>query len=246
MVSVARGVRERPGRLAGLIREFPRVPAVALLSGAGNGSAEAVLALGNCGVRRIVDVRDPTGWHQLRTLLGRESTREADRAILALIRADLDDVTRGCWAFFEAIFASERVMISVKQLASTLGVVPSTLMSRFFRAKLPAPKRYLSFARLIRAARLLENPGLSVADTANQLDYSSPQSFGRHVQIFIGVTAGRFRHEYSEASMVARFREELVLPHRLTLQTMKLLGASTTASCPSRRASVARLRVFRG
>ena len=35
---------------------------------------------------------------------------------------------------------------------------------------------------LIRAARLFENPGLSVARVANHLDYSSPQSFGRHVR----------------------------------------------------------------
>jgi AraC-like DNA-binding protein len=230
VLSVARGVRESPGQLASLVREFPRIPTVALLSGAGSSSAEAVLSLGNCGVRRIVDVREPAGWHQLRALLSRDATREADRAVLAQLRADLGGLPCDCWRFFEAMFTAERTTGTVRDLAFQLGVLPSTLMSRFFRAELPAPKRYLAFARLIRAARLLENPGISLADTANQLDYSSPQSFGRHVQTLLGLTAGAFRHQYSEARMVSRFREELVLPHVRTLRALPPIGSGAALS----------------
>jgi hypothetical protein len=85
-------------------------------------------------------------------------------------------------------------------------------MSRFFRAKLPAPKRYLAMARLIRAAQLFENPGLSIANVADRLEYSSPQSFGRHIRGLIQLTAVEFRQRYDGEGMLARFRSDLVLP----------------------------------
>src|SRR5258708_40236983 len=47
LVSVARCVREEPRVMAAVVREFPKIPTVAVLSSAGEASAEAVLALGN-------------------------------------------------------------------------------------------------------------------------------------------------------------------------------------------------------
>ncbi|HVE79051.1 MAG TPA: helix-turn-helix domain-containing protein, partial [Gemmatimonadaceae bacterium] len=85
-------------------------------------------------------------------------------------------------------------------------------------ARLPAPKRYLAMARLARAARLFENPGRSVANVANHLDYSSPQSFGRHVRTMLGMTAVAFRQRYDGEGMLQRFRDELVLPYAATLR----------------------------
>jgi hypothetical protein len=95
----------------------------------------------------------------------------------------------------------------------------------FFRAGAPAPKRYLAMARLVRAARLFENAGFSVANVANHLDYSSPQSFGRHVRTLLHMTAGDFRHRYDGAGMFERFRGELVLPHCAVLRTLRPLTA---------------------
>jgi AraC-like DNA-binding protein len=86
-------------------------------------------------------------------------------------------------------------------------------MSRFFRAKLPPPKRYLSLVRLIRAAKLFENPGLSVASVANYLDYSSPQSFGRHVRVVMKMSPVVFRETYDGAGMLEFFRRELIVPY---------------------------------
>jgi hypothetical protein len=100
-------------------------------------------------------------------------------------------------------------------------------MSRFFRAHLPAPKRYLASARLIQAARLFENPGLSVANVADHLEYSSPQSFGRHVRTMLCMTAVAFRQRYDGEGMLQRFREELVIPHLPTLRNFTPLSASS-------------------
>ena len=61
-------------------------------------------------------------------------------------------------------------------------------------------------------ARLFESPGLSVPAVANTLEYSSPQSFGRHVRTLLRLTAVQFRDQYDGPAMLHRFREELVLP----------------------------------
>jgi AraC-like DNA-binding protein len=224
LVSVARCVREEPRNVAAVVREFPRIPTVAVLSAASEGSAEAVLTLGNCGVQTLVDVREPIGWCRLRELLGVERTTDVDRMATAALRLDLTDVEDDCWRFFEVLFSPDQRVSTVRQLAQRLHVLPSTLMSRFFRARLPAPKRYLAFARLIRAASMFENPGLSVADVSNHLDYSSPQSFGRHVRTFLHLNAGEFRRTYDAERMLQRFRQELILPEMEKLRTLRPLA----------------------
>jgi AraC-like DNA-binding protein len=67
---------------------------------------------------------------------------------------------------------------------------------------------------LLHAAFLFRSGGLSIADVANRLDYSSPQSFGRHLRAFLGVTAGEFRRRLPFETAVQRFRRRLVTPHR--------------------------------
>ena len=80
-------------------------------------------------------------------------------------------------------------------------------------------------ARLVRAARAFENPGLSVASVSDRMDYSSPQSFGRHVRMLIGLTALEFRERYNGEGMLLRFRDELVRPHLVTLRTFDPLAS---------------------
>jgi AraC-like DNA-binding protein len=196
-----------------MVREFPRIPAVALLTETQNSTPHTTLALGQLGIRTLVDARIPTGWQTLRNLLATQGSVDLQRSALTQISLDLSGVSKDCWRFFELLFESSPRISTVRQLARHLNILPSTLMSRFFRAKLPAPKRYLSLARLIRAARLFENPGLSVARVANHLDYSSPQSFGRHVRTMMKMSPVSFRSTYDGQGMLQFFRTELVLPY---------------------------------
>src|SRR5262249_34218902 len=147
------------------------------------------------------------------------------RRALGQLAIDLTGATDDCWRFFEALFTASPRVSTVRALAQHLAVLPSTLMSRVFRAGLPAPKRYLATARLLRAARLFENPGFSVANVSNHLDYSSPQSFGRHVRTLLELTAVEFRRRYNGDTMLQHFREALVLPHMDTLRTLRPLTA---------------------
>lgn len=211
-------------RVARVVREFPGVPAVALLSEVDGGTPQNVLVLGSCGVRRLIDVRSPTGWRELREVMAREREEALETHAVRCVREDVSGASEDCLRFFELIFRSTPCLATVRSVAAAFGVLPSTFMSRFFRAGLPAPKRYLALARLTRAARLFENPGLSIAAVANALDYSSPQSFGRHVRTLLGLTAGEFRQRYDGVGMLERFRAELVLPYREELRRFSPLG----------------------
>lgn len=206
-------------RIATLVREFPRVPAIALLTSTEENTPLATLTLGHLGVRTLVDARAPRGWSDLREILMAERSGDLEREVLAQLALDLAGATRDCWRFFELLFSASPRVLAVRQLATQLGVLPSTLLSRFFRADLPAPKRYLSLARLIRAAKLFENPGFSVANVANHLEYSSPQSFGRHVRTVMRMSPVQFRRSFDAEKMTMFFREELVLPYREILRT---------------------------
>jgi AraC-like DNA-binding protein len=229
-------------RIATVVREFPRVPAVALLTQFEPDSARAVLALGRCGVRDLVDVRQPSGWRDLRAALIADRGDDIRRFALSQLAIDLSGAPDDCWRFFESLFSSSTGLSTVRALSRQLAVLPSTLMSRFFRAGLPAPKRYLALARLVRAARLFENPGLSIANVANHLDYSSPQSFGRHVRTLMSTTALEFRRRYDGEGMLHYFREQLVLPYATVLRQFRPLIAQPGWLAESTDDSVAGMR----
>jgi AraC-like DNA-binding protein len=228
LVSVTRcGLRDAM-QVALLVREFPRIPTVALLTDAEPTSPTAVLTLGRSGVQTLVDVRQPAGWRRLRDVLFADQSRDIGCLALAQLSIDLADAHPDCRRFFEILFSLPGGIGTIRSLSHHLGVVPSTLMSRFFRAKLPAPKRYLAIARLVRAAQLFENPGLSVANVANRLDYSSPQSFGRHVRGLIRLTAVEFRQRYDGEGMLHRFRDELILPYLVTFRNFSPFSTPLT------------------
>jgi AraC-like DNA-binding protein len=224
VLSTAYCQRIDTSRIARVVREFPRVPAVALLSQLDGGTARAILALGQSGIRMLIDVRDPNGWKELRSVLLSERTNAIQRTAIAQISFDIGTAPPGAHRFFEVLFEGAPRTSSVRQLASDLHVLPSTLMSRFFRAHMPPPKRYLAYARLVCAAYMFENPGVSVSGVANQLDYSSPQSFCRHVKSLLFLSAVAFRGQYDGVRMLARLRTDLLLPYQEQWRRFDPLG----------------------
>src|SRR5436189_39596 len=137
----------------------------------------------------------------------------------------LEDAPEDVRVFFEALARLAPVVSTVRGLARHLRICPSTLMSRFYRVGLPSPKTYLAGMRLLHAAHLFLNPGLSVSDVAYRLDYSSPQSFGRHLKAMLGVTAGEFRRRFPFDVSLARYVDLLVTPYRDTLHAFHPLNA---------------------
>jgi AraC-like DNA-binding protein len=213
LVSVHRCPPEQVEAVRHLVREFPGIPTVALVSRHDPGATEMLLRLGASGVRQVVDVTSPTGWNRLRLVVGQPATRAVAR-IQAPILSALAEAPPDARLFIEALIRLAPDTPTVTALSERLYVRPSTLMSRFARAGLPSPKNYLAAVRLLHAAYLFEAAGLSVADVSYRLEYSSPQSFGRHLRAMLGITAIEFRRRYPFPVALERFVELMIEPYR--------------------------------
>src|SRR5262249_23735218 len=148
----------------------------------------------------------------LRLALAEGSPAEVRRLALDRLAVDLDGAPAACWGFFDTLFSASGTVTTVQALAARLRLSPTQLASRLYRLSLPTAVRSVDGARLVRAARLLENPGLSIANVSNRLEYSSPQAFGRHLGVMMRITASTFRREYTGERMLEMFRAELVVP----------------------------------
>jgi AraC-like DNA-binding protein len=250
VVSTALARTDTAAALSGLVRGFPGSPVIGLVADATEAEALAgTLTLGRVGVTMVIDVRAPAGWNAFRAAF--DAAGPPHRLSTVMVVAIIDALTTepdssmdrtqpevntareaaqlsdGLVRFFRALFASD--ISHARDLATTLGVEPSTLVSRFYRAGLPSPKRYLATARLVIAAHLFDAPGRTVADVADRLDASSAQSFGRSVRTFTGMTAAKFRDVFSGQVMRERFLDDLIRPYRDTLRDFDPTGVQVDA-----------------
>lgn len=177
-------------------------------------------------MRIVIDTRESSGWRLLR-----ETVATADRgsfnidSAIADLRLRLAAAAEDCLQLLELLFIARPAVHAVRNIARLVDMHPGTLMSRFQRAGLPPLKRYVDLANLVRAAHGLEDPRRSIADIAVSLDYSSPQSFGRHVQLVLGMTASAFRVKYDCEGMYRVFCDELVTPFHAELSKFRPLRA---------------------
>jgi AraC-like DNA-binding protein len=212
LVSVHRCEPEQIAAVGRLVRDFPGIPTVALVSHHNAGATEMLLRLGASGVRQVVDVSVPAGWSQLRQVVGQPATRAVSRIQGPILEA-LGDAPPDARLFVEVMVRLAPEIPTVRKLADRVHVRPSTLMSRFSRAGLPSPKNYLAAVRLLHAAHLFEAGGLSVADVSYRLEYSSPQSFGRHVRTMLGITSSEYRQRFPFPLALERFVALMVAPY---------------------------------
>jgi AraC-like DNA-binding protein len=213
LVSVHQCQEQSLDLLDHLVRGFPGIPTVALVSRHDPSGSEALLHLGASGVRQVIDVTGPEGWHRLRQVLGQPATRDAARIQGPVFEA-LGPVPADARVLLEALIRLAPDLATARELTARLGVRCTTLMSRFARAGLPSPKSYLAAVRLLHATLLFERPGYTVADVAYRLDYSSPQSFGRHVRALLGITSSVLRRRFPFELALARFIDLMIVPYR--------------------------------
>jgi AraC-like DNA-binding protein len=212
LLSVQQCTRERVEDVDRLIRAFPGVPTVALVTRHDADASETLLRLGATGVRHVVDVTVPSGWNRLRQVVAEPTTRSAAR-ILAPVFEALPELPPDARLFLDVLVRLAPESPAVRSLAARLRIKPSTLMSRFARAGLPSPKMYLAAVRLLYAAQYFEGGGRSVADVAYRLDCSSPQSFGRTLRAMLGITPGEFRRRFPFPTAIERFLAQMVEPY---------------------------------
>lgn len=224
LVSVHRCGAADADQVRRLVRSFPGLPAVALMSQRDERASRSLLYLGASGVREVVDVTTPTGWSHLRQLLVEPATRPAAR-ILGPLLERLPGLPDDARIFLEALVRLAPVTPTVREIARQFQVRPSTLMSRFSRARLPSAKRYLAAVRLLYAAQYFESEALSVSDVAYRLQCSSPQSLGRHVRSLLGITCTEFRRRFPFPVAVERFGRVMIDPYAAQWRAFHPLGA---------------------
>jgi AraC-like DNA-binding protein len=217
LVSVARINPAVTTHMAAVVRQFPGIPALALLTHLEYSTPYSVLSLGRSGIQQLIDARSPGGWRRLRDALAPNRHSDFARYALGRLVADVPDASPGWVAFLELLFAGPTTLTSVNALARALDTQPNAFATRFYRARLPSPRLYLTNARLTRAAHLLESPGLTLTTVAHSLDFSSPQSLGRSIQTTLTMTPTTFRHTFDGPRMLDRFRHDLVHPFRHTI-----------------------------
>ncbi|MEX2181900.1 MAG: helix-turn-helix domain-containing protein [Gemmatimonadaceae bacterium] len=213
--AVAPGSSEVVGQLA----DRSTGPVVALYSGWTPEIAGLLLKYGRYGVQEVVDVSTKDGLCQLREILTRLSVSIGTR-VAGVFERDLQEVSAEMRFFLTTVLRAAPQVTTARCLSRELGVNASTLVSRFYRARLPSPKMYLALTRLLYASVLLEDRRRSIAQVANQLRYSSPQSFGRHIRGLTGLTAGAFR-ERSYESITAHVVHQIIGKHRDTVQVFR-------------------------
>ncbi len=231
LVSVHHCRRRDLQAVAHLVRDFPGIPTVALVSQHEAPASETLLHLGATGVQQVVDVTTPTGWQHLRQIVGPPATRAVAKIQGPVLEA-LGETPPDNRLFFEALVRLAPETVSVRQLALHLDLRPSTLMSRFGRVGLPSPKNYLAGIRLLHAALLFQAQGLSVADVAYRLEYSSPQSFGRHLRAMLGITATEFRRRFPFSTALERFVSRMIKPYCHIWPGFRPLGGVKHAGAP--------------
>jgi AraC-like DNA-binding protein len=96
-------------------------------------------------------------------------------------------------------YSSPRVMGSVAELS------PGAMKERFRRRGLPSPALYTRWLRLIAAARVLSEPGVTTLAASFRMGFSSDGNFCRWVQATSGLSPSGLRSGEGRLALLARF-----------------------------------------
>jgi len=160
------------------------------------------------------------GWNRLRSFLT-EACDDTTAAIASRMEAALTFASDEMRQLLLRLVLAAPGIATVRVLSHSLGVHWSTLTSQFFRAGLPSPKAYLAMTRLLYAAAYFETDSVSIAAAASRLGFSSPQAFGRHVRLIMGLTAGDFRRRFTFDEAMKHYVDHLIAPYASALASFR-------------------------
>ncbi len=154
---------------------------VAVIASCADTEPHALLELGARGVRAYVNLTLRDGWDSLRHIVAEPGARTS-RLILEAIHQEVGCMSTDLREFFQVLVQAAPPTTTVRHLSTQLKIQPSTLVSRFVRASLPSPKRYLVAVRLLFPSSYFVGEGVTVGLVAYRLHFASPQSLGRHLR----------------------------------------------------------------
>jgi len=173
--------------VAGLAREFPSTPFVALAPLRGTDGPTVARCVALDFVDMVVEGVDDTA---ARELLSPHFF--SSRFAIALDQppprlAFSTDVQRATW---RRIVAHTGRAVRTEELAASLGVTREHLSRRFAANGAPNLKRVIDLVRLIAAAELAKNPGYDIRDVSAVLGFASSSHLSSTAQRVVGTKPG--------------------------------------------------------
>jgi len=147
-------------------------------------AAAVPLTLGQRGIRHVVCAGYDDSTEQLRQVLVEEA-RSVSQQLLEQLAWALAPLPRELRWVLEEVLRAPAALQTVQQVATRARVDRGTFERWFTRVGLPSPRRVLAAARVLYAHWLLQDPGFTVADVAQQLGYSRAKTLQLHARTYL-------------------------------------------------------------
>lgn len=165
-----------------------------------------LLDIAQAGVTELVlrDVEDMQ--HVLARVLAsatqRSTARQIDDRLKELIAVPMRPLFR---------FALEHAheSLGVDEVSATFGITRRTLRNRMVEHRLPGPRVFLTWCRLLVAGALLDERGRSLDSVAGQLDFPSGHGLGMVFRRYLGSGINALRDRQVSATVECAFRSAL-------------------------------------
>lgn len=165
-----------------------------LLDIAQTGVAELVL-------RDVDDIR-----HVLGRILNSASQRSHARDIEVRIGSKIPNAMRPLFRF---MLEHAHQSMEVHRIASAFGITRQTLRNRLVQHRLPLPRTFMTWCRLLVAGSLLEESGHTLESVAWQLDFNSGHHLGTVLRRYTGTGVAEMRGRGVASFVEASFRTVL-------------------------------------
>ena len=142
----------------------------------------------------------------LTEVLARAEQHTMAGIVLGALRGEIPSIAHGILAYFLEHAGDPP---TVAGAAEALGLHRKTLVNRMAKAHLPPPSALIAWARLLAAARLLEDAGRSVEQTAHVLNYESPNALRNMLKRHTGLRPREVRDRGGLRCVLELFRSAL-------------------------------------
>lgn len=193
---------------------FPSLPLILYTPMMTDELAPVLLAMGKCGIDKVVLSRTEDHPEHLRHLLSAEAMHAASHRLLDQLNAALAPLPGELrWVLEDALRTPGEVQ-TIQQIAARARVDRGTCARWFARAGLPSPRHILAAARVLYAHRLLRDPGFTIEDVAKRLGYAQAKTLQQHARTYLGLTAGEMRLSLTPDEAAARIVQGFLTPLR--------------------------------
>ena len=167
----------------------PHVSAVAFYV-PNESSYKGALQLGGAGITEIVSSQP---MFDEKDFLAALSRCHADGVAVRLWRLTNPVLPEPMIPLLKAALRLAHEPISTTRLAATAGMHERTLRKYCEHAKLPSPQWIIGWARLLIAAFYLEEPGRTIGNVAELLEYPSPSALRNQIRRYTGASPSAIR-----------------------------------------------------